>query len=166
VYVIYKRTPLHHSLTKKYTHSAYTSSPLLPEFVLAMQAKEANPDLGVARIRVQLKDRNGWELSEKRVKKALADLAAAAPAGGTSEPKNEEAGAAVAATETGSWLAERPSPRGYFSFTVAQPTGAAAGVVLFGGEYYDNAKNLFYNQLYRLDVLSRYGLFACVLAVW
>ena len=32
------------------------------------EAKEANRELGVARIRQQLKDENGWELSEKRVK--------------------------------------------------------------------------------------------------
>ena len=55
------------------------------------------------------------------------------------------------------WVAERPTPRGYFSLTAVQPgDGAtAAGVAMFGGEVFDNSNNLFYNQLFLLDIPSR-----------
>jgi len=113
----------------------------------------------MARIRAHLKDANGWELSEKRVKKALAELAEEKRPSGNCAASNtalstsDETGAASGTS--GAWVAERPSPRGYFSLTALQPCESYAGIVMFGGEFFDNNKNLFYNQLYLLDVSSR-----------
>jgi len=47
------------------------------EEVLAavLAVKSAHPDYGLARLRSHIKEANGWELSEKRVKKALAAAA-------------------------------------------------------------------------------------------
>ena len=136
------------------------------EEVLAavLAVKSAHPDYGMVRMRKHIKDENGWELSEKRVKKALAAVAEHGGDGG-----EHAAGAAVAAGAAGSpcadgqppatacWLAERPTPRGYFSLTAVQPgDGATAtGVVMFGGEVFDNSNILFYNQLFLLDIPSR-----------
>ena len=132
-----------------------------------LEAKAAHPDFGLARLRAHLKEANGWELSEKRVKKALAEGAggSAAPAAsgaGTGAAGNPGAaggaGGSGGTAVAGTWVAERPTPRGYFSLTAVQPGDAAcaAGVALFGGEIFDNSKNLFYNQLYLLDVASRW----------
>ena len=137
------------SLRKRTEMAAPSDTELL---TAVREAKEANRELGVARIRQQLKDENGWELSEKRVKKALAEVVA----GGAPLASGEGRAACGASAATAArWTAERPSPRGYFSLTAWQPgEGTADGVVMFGGEFFDNAKNLFYNQLYRLDVVS------------
>ena len=134
--------------------------------VAVLQAKEANPDFGMARIRALLKDENGWELSEKRVKRALAELAEGKqPAGATAAAAQSASPAATAsdaspaseagAGAAGSWAVERPSPRGYFSLTAVEPSTGQGGVVMFGGELFDNSKNLFFNQLYRLDAQSQ-----------
>ncbi len=125
-----------------------------------LAAKAAHPDFGLARLRAHLKEANGWELSEKRVKKALAEgtSGSAAPAAsGAGTREAGDAGDGGGTATTGTWVAERPTPRGYFSLTAVQPSDAAgpAGVVLFGGEIFDNSKNLFYNQLYLLDASSR-----------
>jgi len=132
---------------------------------LRPQVKEANPDFGAARVRAVLKDNNGWELSEKRVKKALAEIAegkatAGSPAGAAAAVAAGAGNAAIdsGAPETavaGSWAVERPSPRGYFSLTAVEPSAGQAVAVMFGGEYFDNSKNLFYNQLYVLGTQSR-----------
>jgi hypothetical protein len=137
------------------------------EEVLAavLAVKSAHPDYGLARLRSHIKEANGWELSEKRVKKALA--AAAEHSGDGGALAAGAAGAEGAAGAAGNpcaeaaawprWVAERPTPRGYFSLTAVQPgDGAtAAGVAMFGGEVFDNSNNLFYNQLFLLDIPSR-----------
>ena len=142
---------------------ARMAAPADEEVLAAVLAvKSAHPDYGLARLRTHIKDANGWELSEKRVKQALA-AAADGGAGGA-----HAAGAARAEGAEGSpcgdgqppaaaWLGERPTPRGYFSLTVVQPgDGAtAAGVVMFGGEVFDNSNNTFYNQLFLLDIPTR-----------
>ena len=121
--------------------------------------KEAHPDFGMARIRAHLKDANGWELSEKRVRKVLAELAEEKRPSGNCAASNTAVslgdGTGAASGSSGAWVAERPSPRGYFSLTALQPCETFSGIVMFGGEFFDNDKNLFYNQLYLLDVSSR-----------
>ena len=121
-------------------------------------------------VRSLLKDRHAWEeLSEKRVKKVMADIGSRGEAQGDPVPPEDAAGAGSAANTAKSlgplWLEERASPRGYFTLTpVALDTGAgfpsgnveSGGVlVMLGGEYYDGNKNLFYNQLYAIDPAAK-----------
>ena len=108
--------------------------------------------MGVARIRTHLKDANGWELSEKRVKKILTEIADGKSKGNSVAGDAPAAGSGSKDTAVATWTPERPSPRGYFSLTAVHGTSS---LVMFGGEYFDNAKNMFYNQLYKIDLSTR-----------
>ncbi|KAJ1478182.1 hypothetical protein T484DRAFT_1905037 [Baffinella frigidus] len=148
--------------------------------------KAEQPDLGAAKVRTLLKERHSWEeLSEKRVKKAIADVASGGSAAAGAAPARAPPAGAPAASSAGrcnpgaeprvaagpsapTWAEERPSPRGYFSLTAVMlddkagfPGKAAAGggavsaAVIFGGEYYDGKKNVFFNQLFALDPAAK-----------
>lgn len=62
-----------------------------------------------------------------------------------------EASASIKPGAPAEWKgSDRASPRGYFSVT-ALGEGKA---LIFGGEFYDNKRNLFYNDAFELDLAS------------
>ncbi|EKX45927.1 hypothetical protein GUITHDRAFT_138748 [Guillardia theta CCMP2712] len=130
------------------------------EDLLAAVRKEEHPDFGIARIRNTLKEERGWELSEKRVKKAMADLqqdpcSSAHVASGENAPGEESAVSEAPAKLFANCVVEEPSARSYASVTLLENVGQVEGskAAMFGGEHYDGKKNLFYNQLYLYDLL-------------
>ena len=130
-----------------------------------------HPDFGIKRIWSLLKAEHGWEISEKRVKKFLdllrADDTSAriGPAssrqvdtdGVTAPPALDIAMAISDVVKKHKSIEQRPSPRCYFSFTVCPRSGVLDDlprILLFGGEYYDGAKNLFFNDSFALQMDS------------
>ncbi len=134
------------------------------------KAKTQNPEFGLKRIWSLLKAEYGWEISEKRVKKFL-DLRQAAPTANSgadvsakdvvqeSQDKSASSGR-EAIQPIIKTVEQRPSPRGYFSFTPCPREGVTDDlprIIMFGGEYYDGAKNLFYNDCFMFTMDSAGG---------
>jgi hypothetical protein len=137
------------------------STPSEEELIKAIdKLKTEHPEFGLKRVWSFLKTEHGWEISEKRVKKFLdlaknADAVCGSSSAAPSLPSEKQPEQGPSTQEHIAVIAkmveQRPSPRCYFSFTVCPLAGVKdelPRIVKFGGEYYDGAKNLFYNDTY------------------
>ena len=54
---------------------------------------------------------------------------------------------------------------GTVSAALNESLGAVSAAVIFGGEYYDGKKNVFFNQLFALDPAAKVSLCLIIVAV-